>query len=70
MGIFFIVFIVIILVILLISKLKIPTLQKIFWSVVAVIVVFSLIFYWFIRGFERGRDKLAPTEEELNQPTK
>lgn len=70
MGIFLLVFIAIALVILCVFRLKISTLQKILWSVVVIIIVFSSIFYLFIQGFERGRDQLAPAKEDLSQPIK
>jgi Na+/phosphate symporter len=68
MGIFLIVFIVIVLIIFFISRLKIPMLQKIVWSVLAFTIMISLIVFLFIQGFEKGRDPLAPSHEELNQP--
>lgn len=70
MGIFFILFIVIALIIFSISRLKIPMLQKVIWSVLAAIMMISLIVYLFIQGFERGRDPRTPSNEGLNQPIK
>ncbi|WP_045499012.1 hypothetical protein [Chryseobacterium sp. StRB126] len=70
MGISFIIFIVIALIVFFIFRLKISKLQKVLWSVLAIIIVFSLIIYWFIQGFERGRDRLALPDGELNQPIK
>lgn len=70
MGIFLIVFILLIPVIVCISRLKISNVQKGLWLIAVIIITFSLIAYFFVQGFERGRERLAPPEEELHQPIK
>lgn len=66
MGILFIVFIAIALGIFFISGLNISKLQKIIWSVLLIIIAFSVIIYFFIEGFERGRDPQPATEELIH----
>ncbi len=66
MGILFIVFIAIALGIFFISGLNISKLQKIIWSVLLIIIAFSVIIYFFIEGFERGRDSQPATEELIH----
>ncbi|MEJ5102634.1 hypothetical protein [Chryseobacterium sp. MYb328] len=69
MGILLLVFIFIALGIFFISRLNVSRLQKTIWSVLLFIITFSLIAFFFIQGFERGRNP-RPATERLMQPVK
>jgi asparagine N-glycosylation enzyme membrane subunit Stt3 len=63
MGITVIILLPVVVVVIIISRLKISGSQKIIWSVLAVLVIFLIIAYLLIQGFERGRDPEMPQEE-------
>lgn len=63
MGIFIGVFIIITAVIFFISRLKMSRSKKILWSVISILIILSLLAYFIIQGFERGRNMYAVPEE-------
>ncbi|SIS58940.1 hypothetical protein SAMN05421786_101361 [Chryseobacterium ureilyticum] len=70
MGIFTGVFIIIAAIIFFISRLKLSRAKKIVWSVISVLIILSLLVYFVIQGFERGRNMYAVPEEIPEQSLK